>query len=307
MEFIHREPWLAKFIELIRSYFAALGYPLPDKIRIACGYPSRQALRGRRQSFGECWPPEASEDGTVEIFINPYVSDPLEAAATALHELAHAAVGTEHGHRGPFKQLIRRLGLEGKPTSTYAGASLQVRLNALIEEHLGPYPHATLDGVRHRKTQGTRLIKCACPACGYTARITRRWIMVGVPMCPCGGSPMEPELDIHGEDEPSLLGSEPPASTLIDAVDPAESFSSRLTRHSAAYVLQRAGLTAQQRTMIHLRFMRSLSDDEIARHCGRSVQAIREAFGELTVLAAGGDRSVFTPPDRKEVQESHRA
>ena len=38
----------------------------------------------------------------------------------------------------------------------------------------------------------TRLRKVACPDCGYTARICRSWLAVGLPGCPCGGR-LEPE------------------------------------------------------------------------------------------------------------------
>lgn len=30
----------------------------------------------------------------------------------------------------------------------------------------------------------TRLLKCACPTCGYTLRTTRRWLKFGAPICP---------------------------------------------------------------------------------------------------------------------------
>ena len=38
----------------------------------------------------------------------------------------------------------------------------------------------------------TRLRKVACSDCGYTARICRSWLAVGLPGCPCGGT-LEPE------------------------------------------------------------------------------------------------------------------
>ena len=36
-----------------------------------------------------------------------------------------------------------------------------------------------------RKKQTTRLIKCSCSACGYTARTSRKWLdTAGAPICP---------------------------------------------------------------------------------------------------------------------------
>jgi hypothetical protein len=37
-----------------------------------------------------------------------------------------------------------------------------------------------------------RHLKISCPRCGYTARATRKWLSVGLPICPCGCE-MEPE------------------------------------------------------------------------------------------------------------------
>jgi hypothetical protein len=35
------------------------------------------------------------------------------------------------------------------------------------------------------KKQTTRLLKCECAECGYTARVTAKWIKdSGAPMCP---------------------------------------------------------------------------------------------------------------------------
>jgi hypothetical protein len=33
---------------------------------------------------------------------------------------------------------------------------------------------------------GSRMLKCVCPACGYTVRTTQKWLDVGVPTCACG-------------------------------------------------------------------------------------------------------------------------
>lgn len=41
-----------------------------------------------------------------------------------------------------------------------------------------------------KKKQTTRLIKVECPACGYIIRVTRSWLLVGVPYCPIDVIPM---------------------------------------------------------------------------------------------------------------------
>jgi hypothetical protein len=35
-------------------------------------------------------------------------------------------------------------------------------------------------------TQPTRNRKVSCPECGYTVRMARSWMAVGLPTCPCG-------------------------------------------------------------------------------------------------------------------------
>jgi hypothetical protein len=40
--FTTREDWLAQAIAELRPVFSALNHPLPDSIRVACGFPSVQ-------------------------------------------------------------------------------------------------------------------------------------------------------------------------------------------------------------------------------------------------------------------------
>jgi hypothetical protein len=181
---IYREKWLMTMVDKLRPYFESLGHPIPAQVAATCGWPSHGALRKRRV-IGECWPAIASTNGTVEIFISPSLSDSIEVGATLVHELVHAGIGNEHGHKGPFKRLAVGMGLEGPMRSTRASGVLRERLNALIAE-VGPYPHATLNGSLRRGKQDARLLKVECQTCGYTARITRRWIALGLPICPCG-------------------------------------------------------------------------------------------------------------------------
>jgi hypothetical protein len=129
--------------------------------------------------------------------VSPILANPVEVGAVLVHELVHAAVATP-GHREPSRSLALKMGLLGPMRSTTASPALRERLNALSQQ-LGPYPHATLGtpsnatmdaplDVPSWKPQGTRLLRCACPSCGYIARITQRWIAVGLPVCPCGTS-----------------------------------------------------------------------------------------------------------------------
>jgi hypothetical protein len=179
-----REEWLNEAITLLRSDFEAIDAPIPEKVRATCGWPSQGGKPGKKQRIGECWPPKCSEEGYTEMFINPMLSEGLEALDVLTHELVHAAVGCEEGHKGPFRVAAKALGLEGKMTATVAGETLMVRLRE-IEKELGEYPHAKLTP-KKKKPQSTRMLKLECPACGWAARTSRKWIDLGLPTCVCG-------------------------------------------------------------------------------------------------------------------------
>lgn len=187
-----REEWLGQLTEKLRPIFDGINYPLPDKIRTSCGFPSRGALSTKRRSVGEAWSSDRSDDKTFETFVSPMVADALEVAAIQVHELVHCAAGVECGHRSPFTKVAKAVGLEGKMTETVAGEDLKSILQIFIDE-LGPYPHAKLVHSSLPKKQGTRMILVKCPNCGYQVRTTRKWLEVGVPICPCGEE-MKPEF-----------------------------------------------------------------------------------------------------------------
>ncbi len=180
-----REEWLNEMVVKLEPLFAEHGYKFPAKLRVSCGWPAGRAL-GSKRAIGQCWSPLASKDATTEIFISPCIEEPSRAADILAHELVHAAVGNEHGHKAPFRKCAVAIGLEGKMTATVAGKELTKRLNALCKE-IGKYPHAQLDALRKPvQTQTTRMIKLECPGCGYVCRTTQKWIEQGTPTCCCG-------------------------------------------------------------------------------------------------------------------------
>lgn len=165
---------------------------------MSCGWPSVRPLSKKRRAIGECWAHAACADGTFQIFISPVLSGSVEVAATHVHELGHACIGPEHGHKTAFKKFCRALALDGKPTATFASPELEALINTLLPS-LGQYPNATLDSLSLErpggKKQGTRMVKIECPSaeCGYTARTTKKWLAKGLPTCPCGTLMAAPE------------------------------------------------------------------------------------------------------------------
>jgi len=182
-----REQWLTELIDRLRPMFAEIGFPLPEKIRASCGFPSKAALAKKAQRLGEAWSSDQSEDKHFETFVTPMVCNPVEVAEIQVHELVHCAAGLECKHRKPFTTIARLVGLEGKMTATVAGGALRATLEEFVEE-TGMYPHAKLVYNSNPKKQGTRMILVKCPKieCGYQVRTTKRWLEVGVPTCPCG-------------------------------------------------------------------------------------------------------------------------
>ena len=166
--------------------FAAIGAPIPAAVRISCGWPGGGSRNSR---IGECWSTQSSADGHFELFISPMISESVRVLDVLTHELVHAAVGLECGHKGRFGKVARALGLEGKLTATVAGAALRAKLEAVVAK-LGGYPGAALN-LGSRKKQSTRLVKCECDDCGYTVRTTSKWLdLYGAPLCPCNSEAM---------------------------------------------------------------------------------------------------------------------
>jgi len=181
-----REEWLMQSVEKVRPWFAAVGFVVPDNVRVSCGWPSKSALAMKNRRIGECWTKEASKTKQFELFISPYLDGTTRVLDVLIHELVHATVGLECGHKGEFKRCAVSMGLEGKMTATIAGKALQERLNALAKE-IGAYPHGQLNRMHNgQKKQSTRMLKVLCPGCGYIVRTTQKWAEVGLPSCPCG-------------------------------------------------------------------------------------------------------------------------
>lgn len=180
-----REAWLTSAVEALRPMFLAVGYPIPAAIYVSVGWPSRKGTAQASARIGECWDGAASADGRCHIFISPILGDGLRVLDVLVHELGHVVVGCKAGHKGPFKAFMRSVGLTGKATATIAGPELTVTLSGILDA-LNPYPHAALTPGEGRKKQTTRMLKLACPACGYTIRTTRQWIDKGLPTCCCG-------------------------------------------------------------------------------------------------------------------------
>jgi len=138
----NRETWLeAAMAELDRVFFEGSGYDLPEKLRVSCGWP--KSASGK--AIGQCWDTTCSADETYEMFISPEIAEPLRVLDILLHEMIHACVGIEAGHKGPFRKMAKEFELEGKMTATFVteGTDLWKTLSSIYTT-LGTYPHAAM-------------------------------------------------------------------------------------------------------------------------------------------------------------------
>lgn len=215
---MNRETWLNELAALMAPRFEELGYPLPP-FRVSIGFTSTGANGGAN---GECWDKRTTPDERFTILISPAEATSLAIAAILNHELIHAAVGLKEGHKGAFAKMMAATGMERPFTYSKPGAAFREWVQPFIDQ-LGEIPHAPLivrqaatrvklikrggggivpapapeptenegepDSSRPPK-QTTRLIKCVCPAddCGYTVRVTQKWLDVGAPHCPNHGA-----------------------------------------------------------------------------------------------------------------------
>lgn len=119
----NRESWLNDVAGRLRPAFAQLGVPLPDRLRIAIGFPS---TGWRAKATGECWDSTAGTDATFEILIRPDLAEAdgalaLSVAVALTRELVHAAVGIGAGMGPVYRKVALGIGLIGPMRATNAG------------------------------------------------------------------------------------------------------------------------------------------------------------------------------------------
>ena len=175
---MNRETWLINAADKLKPDFEKVSAPFPP-VRISVGFPGGRG--NRRKAIGQYWTPKSAVDGIPHIFVSPILGDAVEVLSTLVHELAHAATPGA-GHGKAFRRVALAVGLTGKMTETVASDALKGRLNDLIKE-IGDYPHGALNPSEGPKKDGTRMLKASCD-CGYTVRITRKWLDLGCPICP---------------------------------------------------------------------------------------------------------------------------
>lgn len=188
-----REAWLRSVAVSTAPIFERAGAKLPEKIRFTVSWPggTRGTFKSKQGVIGQCWYRPSSTGGFIEICISPTIDNPLQVAATLVHELVHACLGAKAGHGPKFRKLALGVGLAGQMTATHASPELIAEL-APILEMAGPYPHARMttegEAADKPKKQAARMLKVSCPECAdpYICRMSATTISRGLPTCPCG-------------------------------------------------------------------------------------------------------------------------
>lgn len=178
-----REEWLTAATDALRPMFAAHGAPLPQAIRVTCGFPSTAVRSG---ALGETWADTASRDKTIEVLISPVLDKPGEVLQVLISQLAHACPGAMN-FGNAYRDICQKMQIEPlrkdwKATRAAAGFDDAYRDTL---QSLGIYSHGALALNAGRQKQTTRMLKAHC-GCGYIIRLTQKHADRGLPVCVCG-------------------------------------------------------------------------------------------------------------------------
>jgi hypothetical protein len=173
-----REAWLEAAIDQFRPLFDAVGAPLPQRVKVTCGWATKT------KAIGQAFPRALSAAGLNEVFVSPKLDDAARVLDVLCHELVHVSDDCRSGHKGHFARVARALDMVGALTATTAGPVLKATCEEIVRR-IGAYPHAKLDFSQVKK-QSTRMIKHECEECGAVWRMAAKWVVVGCPCCDAG-------------------------------------------------------------------------------------------------------------------------
>ncbi|GCE05600.1 hypothetical protein [Dictyobacter aurantiacus] len=158
----NREAWLYRAALFLFEHMQRCGLS-PVPVRVSCGWPVSGGGGQKNVTIGQCFAPTVCADGVSQVFISPRIADSVEVLGVLLHELIHASFGNKFGHKKPFSQAAKKVGLAGPPTATVVGPELLPLLQDYVSR-VGTYPHAAIVPMVKEKTPGSRLrlYECTC-------------------------------------------------------------------------------------------------------------------------------------------------
>jgi hypothetical protein len=109
MKQIHptREAWLEEAMSEVSVQFKRLGFPLPKKIRVTCGFTSGGTRKrpGGKVLIGECWDSSRSGDKSFEIMVSPLRRTRRASWASLCMSLPMQQQGWRQGIAGTLRPL----------------------------------------------------------------------------------------------------------------------------------------------------------------------------------------------------------
>lgn len=182
-EIINREQWLNEMVVLLRPVFQEKSYPIPENVKVSCGYGKKN------KAIGVCV--EIIEEGRFEIFISPEIDDIYEVCNALVHELSHACVGGANKHNSLFQDCVFSMHLDGPARSTQVTEEFKQLMRPILEK-LPEYPHKPIPiNPSEKKDRDKKTFKAICRTCGYTVSVNKKWLDEAQPICPLGHGSMD--------------------------------------------------------------------------------------------------------------------
>lgn len=202
-----------QFITAIRDLVVGrVGGPMAERVgraKVTYGV-GKPGIRG--VTYFDAWHKDGQNCDVLEVAAMGEESA-LQLAGTTVHELAHVLAGHAAGHSEDWKDACRALGLveasaagqvydvshfdgvlwgaieklamsDGAPV--FGAGVMGVGLPTSAKIRPCPMGIGTRGGKSRGIGSGSRLLKVVCPGCGYTARVTAKWLAIGPLTCPCG-------------------------------------------------------------------------------------------------------------------------
>lgn len=190
----NRESYLNHAVDLVRPWFAEAGFEVPE-VRVSIGWP--RGARGKNV-VGQCFGQGSTEDGIAQVFLTPArgADEIVPILGTLVHEVSHATVGVDEGHKGQFIVVQRKLGFLPKWTdSSNQTPELTERLAGLAER-LGPFPHGALTlAAQEKQTQKTYMRLIQHEPCGWKIRCTQKQLDLAQDVITCWACGEEAQIE----------------------------------------------------------------------------------------------------------------
>jgi hypothetical protein len=175
---MNREQWLKTLADTaVPQISSSLELATEElSLKLSCGFPAQKGKRNKVSA--SLVPPTASEEFNAEIFVTPELSEKRKVAQAVLPLLVAVVTG-DYQQRRIYRDAVRRLNLNGSELPAWAKS---------IADAMPAYPHASIT-LEEQAKQSTRLIKVICPNLehdAYIARMSRKTLEFGSPICPCG-------------------------------------------------------------------------------------------------------------------------